>query len=127
MLTCAEGREIRAPVIGSDGHVYDSLVLRDWLRRGAQCVIPGCAIEHVDMQLRGTATVLGSVRMAHAALRRWSRSVFTPLGVRHRASIRKKCMQLRVLDSYKSRFNAFRAPCGRSGLVGRDPYRSAFS
>ena len=123
MLTCSEGREIRAPAFASDGNVYDSLVLRDWLRLGAKCVVPGCAINYVDIELRGTATA----RMARATLRRWSSCLLKRLVSRHRASIKKKSMHLRVLDSYKTRVHGFKPPSGRSGLAGRDPYRSAFS
>lgn len=57
VLTHAEGKQISAPVIGSDGRVYDGKALQVWFSGGARHVIPGCAIAHVDVCLRGTCYI----------------------------------------------------------------------
>lgn len=57
VLTHAEGKQISAPVIGSDGRVYDGKALQVWFSGGARHVIPGCTIAYVDVCLRGTCYI----------------------------------------------------------------------
>lgn len=124
LLTCVEGQEINAPVMASDGHVYDSVVLRRWLQLGFHSVIPGCEIRHVDIELRGAAALRMGRRVAYGAARRLAHSICKrPRSfLRHRPQ--KKCIHMRVWDTYKLN----RPAPSRGGLVlNRDADRSAFS
>ena len=56
LITLCNAKQIPTPVVASDGRLYDARALQHWLRSTANThfqphVVPGCPIEHVDIEL----------------------------------------------------------------------------
>ena len=125
MLTFAQGCEIRAPIMASDGRIYDSTALITWVKKGAvRHVIPGCNIDYVDIQIRGTLFFCNVKKVMYSIVKRLH--LCTCVNKKKRVSLRQRVIDYHTLHTLHIQKQKIRAPCRGSASLHHDSRVSAF-